>query len=216
VGQEIATESIIETIFAKRADPDRENKPVCLFLVGAPGHGKSEMAKNIANCLAPADNIIINCGTIGDSKWALFGSDVGYIGSDKGTELANFIESHNGKFGVVVLEEFEKAGSDAREALLHPFESGEWSNKKSHTKPFKCSKIIFIMTSNLINSEITKMLESNGLIVQFMNETDVMKKKTIRKGILNKVENMVKTGAKTNTATGVCTKGYSHSIHLIK
>jgi len=120
------------------------------------------------------------------------GAYLGYIGSDKGTELTNFIESHHGRFGVVVLEEFEKAGSDAREALLHPFESGEWSNKKTHTRPFNCSKIIFIMTSNIINREITQTLENDGLVKDFMNETNVTKKRTIRKNILKKVENMVK------------------------
>lgn len=63
----------------------------------------------------------------------------GYVGTSEGTGLSNWMLNHNKRYarkerklltpidslGVVVLEEFEKLGDAAKEALLHPFESGQ-------------------------------------------------------------------------------------------
>jgi hypothetical protein len=193
VGQELGTDLIIERILAKRGDPNRDKAPVSLFLVGPPGHGKSEIASSIGELLDPGDHVKINCGSIVDGKWGLFGSDPGYVGSGQGTDLSNFIKTHHGRFGVVILEEFEKLGNSAREALLHPLSSGEWANKESKpATPFDCSQIIFFFTSNLINQQITERLESSGLIVKLSAEKNSQKKSNIRSQIVKFVEDMVK------------------------
>jgi len=49
VGQEIATNAIIQHVYGKRADPRFNRKPIVLFLVGAPGHGKTQIAEDLMN-----------------------------------------------------------------------------------------------------------------------------------------------------------------------
>eukprot|EP01124_Arcella_intermedia_P024268 TRINITY_DN4042_c0_g2_i1.p1 TRINITY_DN4042_c0_g2~~TRINITY_DN4042_c0_g2_i1.p1 ORF type:complete len:660 (+),score=171.38 TRINITY_DN4042_c0_g2_i1:216-1982(+) len=197
VGQEIATDTIVERIYAKKVDPKRDRKPVVLFLVGPPGHGKSEIGKSIGSHLSPADLVTINCASISDGKWGLFGAEAGYVGSGQSTDISAFIKKHDGRFGVCVLEEFEKLGQDAREALLHPFESGEWANKDfGGSKPSDCSQIIFIITSNLINEEITEKLMAENLIQLFAEAEDQETRRSIRNDILELVEGMVKTELK--------------------
>lgn len=96
VGQEIATDKTIEDIYGKRSDPKMTKKPVVLFLVGPPGHGKTQISEDIMHVFGN-DFIRINCGDIVDAKWGLFGSEPGYVGSTEGTGLANWMEAHNGK-----------------------------------------------------------------------------------------------------------------------
>jgi len=167
------------------------------FFVGPPGHGKSEFGEAIGRHVAPANFVRINCGNISDGKWGLFGSDPGYVGSGQSTDLSAFIRNHDGRFGVCVLEEFEKLGPDAREGLLHPFESGEWSNKQfGGSRPSDCSKILFILTSNLINVEITRKLEQENLPQKFAQEKDQSKKDGLRQDIVSLVTDMVKSELK--------------------
>jgi len=126
------------------------------------------------------DNMVrVNCGTIVDGKWGLFGADAGYVGSHQKNEIAEFMQRHDNKFGVCILEEFEKIpGKDAKEALLHPFESGEWAIKGGITsKPANCSKIIFFLTSNLINKQITDKLISEGLVEKNTTKNKILIRK---------------------------------------
>jgi ATP-dependent Clp protease ATP-binding subunit ClpA len=69
-----------------------------------------------------------------------------------------------------VFEEFEKLGDPVKEALLHPFESGEWSIKKPGKAAYAdCSNIIFLITSNWKNQEILNWIEENKALQQYVS-----------------------------------------------
>jgi len=211
VGQEFVIDEVIQMIYSKLADASFTRKPVVLFLCGAPGHGKTNLAEDIMNIVAPNDHARINCGDIVDAKWGLFGSDPGYVGTTEGTGLSNFMEAHNNKFGVVVLEEFEKLGNGAKEALLHPFESGEWSVKKpGKTISVDCSKIVFIMTSNMMNRDIVSWFEKTDVVTRYSDADSEEKKEEIRKWILKDVGDLVKGKIKAGQVPE-----FARRIHVI-
>eukprot|EP01125_Pyxidicula_operculata_P018622 TRINITY_DN6629_c0_g1_i1.p1 TRINITY_DN6629_c0_g1~~TRINITY_DN6629_c0_g1_i1.p1 ORF type:complete len:675 (-),score=110.99 TRINITY_DN6629_c0_g1_i1:21-2045(-) len=174
VGQRIGVESVITSIFGKLSDPNREKKPIVLMLVGPAGHGKTSLAEYVIDALCPStsDSVRVNFGTIVDGKWGIFGSDPGYVGTGNATTVTDFMSKHDGKFGVVVFEEFEKVGDSAREALLHPFESGEWENKSGGKPFYDCSRIVFLLTSNLMNEELCQKLDEEGLLQDYFQATD--------------------------------------------
>jgi len=212
VGQEFVIDEVIQMIYSKLADPSLSKKPVVLFLCGAPGHGKTNLAEEIMNVVAPNDHARINCGDIVDAKWSLFGSETGYVGATEGTGLSNFMEAHHNKFGVVVLEEFEKLGDSAKEALLHPFESGEWSVKKPGKQiSVNCSRIIFIMTSNMMSKEIVAWFESTKAIQEYSEAADDdEKKEQIRKCIIKDVGDLVKDKIKSGRVPE-----FARRIHVV-
>jgi hypothetical protein len=197
VGQDFLVEEVISLIYAKLADPRLTKKPIVLLFCGPPGHGKTNLAEDIMTILAPTDHARVNCGDIVDAKWQLFGSEAGYVGSTDGTGISNFMERHHRKFGVVVFEEFEKLGSAAKEALLHPFASGEWSVKKpGRTISVDCSNIVFILTSNLLNQEIVAWFKENDAINKYAEAKNEEEKAQIRKWIFKKLGDMVKDNLK--------------------
>jgi ATP-dependent Clp protease ATP-binding subunit ClpA len=80
-----------------------------MLFAGPPGHGKTELACQLGKLVVNSEesSIKIQCETL-ETKWELQGSALGYQGNAQGSPLNNFISSHNGKPGVVILDEFEK------------------------------------------------------------------------------------------------------------
>jgi len=105
--------------------------------------------------------------------------------------------NHNGSIGVVILEEFEKLGDAAKEALLHPLESGEWSVKKpGKTICVDCSNIIFLMTSNLKNKEILGWLKEKKAIEKWSASKSEKETKSIELWIIKEVSQIIKNSIK--------------------
>ena len=109
-------------------DIQNTGRPLVLMFCGPSGHGKTEMAKGIAGLLkeAPlsgANSVTIPCGSISTST-ELFGLAGAFRGSDTDSELNKFIREHEDRYGVVILDEFEKLEEDAQEGFLEPFDTG--------------------------------------------------------------------------------------------
>ena len=105
-----------------------DGRPLVLMFAGPSGHGKTEMAQGIASLLqeiplSPANSIVIPCGSI-STKTELFGLAGAYRNSHIDSALNKFIRDHQGRRGVVILDEFEKLDNDAQEGLLEPFDTG--------------------------------------------------------------------------------------------
>jgi len=108
------------------------------------------------------------------------------------------MQSHHGRIGVVVFEEFEKLGDAAKEALLHPFESGEWSIKKpGQSISVNCSDIIFLMTSNLKNQDILDWMTKEKAIEKYTNAKSQKEKDSIKQWIMQKVSDIIKNHIKS-------------------
>jgi len=198
VGQEIGIEAILHKICAKYIDLQRDKGPVALLLVGNHGHGKSEIGKFIGGLLAPSHCITLNCATISDEKWGLLGTAMQYVGQTN--ELSGFFKEHDGKMGLCVLKDFEKLGPNARDALIHIFKTGKWPNYQfRESKPYDCSKLIFILTTNMINHQLTEML--GDLPQQFAKQSDIEKRNKMKYDILDTAEQLVKNEMKKRNLT---------------
>ena len=130
-----------------------------MLFSGPPGHGKTETAKQIADLLE-APYMKIDCRNHAN-PWEMFGSGVGYVGSESGSQLGNFIELHEGKRSVVLLDEFDHCDMATWEGFYHVFDEGEYTLKKVPTREFMdkgksssavrildCSKTLFLLTTN--------------------------------------------------------------------
>jgi hypothetical protein len=104
----------------------------------------------------------------------MFGSGAGYIGSDSGSQLGNFMSTFaHTKRSVVLLDEFDHCNSETWEAFYHIFEEGEYTMKKvnsmdgksadaSQTNVLDCSKTIWLLTTNKFDNDIVAFNENHA------------------------------------------------------
>lgn len=163
VGQNFALEQILSEIASAYANTELSRKPLVLLFAGPPGHGKSETAKQLADLLqAPFHKV--DCRNHAH-PWEMFGSGTGFIGSDSGSQLGNFMSTAaNGKRSVVLLDEFDHCQAETWEAFYHIFEEGEFTLKKVNmeskgvdsaaTRSLDCSKTIWLLTTNKFDNDI--------------------------------------------------------------
>jgi ATP-dependent Clp protease ATP-binding subunit ClpA len=106
----------------------------------------------------------------------MFGMSGAYRGSYQGSALNNFvvrIAQDSGTFGVVLLDEIEKADKTVIHALYQVIDKGEWTNKRqdqdedaagNQTQVVSCRNIIFVMTTNAANSIILDYARSKNRV----------------------------------------------------
>jgi ATP-dependent Clp protease ATP-binding subunit ClpA len=80
----------------------------------------------------------------------LIGSPLGYIGSEQGGALTEWLRRH--PYSVVLLDEIEKAHPDVLNVFLNVFDEGRITDNKGRL--IDCSNTLFVMTSNLGAGEV--------------------------------------------------------------
>ena len=100
----------------------RSKAPLVMAFVGPLGHGKTELARQMGALLS-LDIQIIDTAQM-QSTFDIFGGTPSYRNSDKSTQLNSFLKEHNGRRGVVFLDEFDKTTGEVRDALLVALGSG--------------------------------------------------------------------------------------------
>jgi ATP-dependent Clp protease ATP-binding subunit ClpB len=166
VGQNEAIEAVSDAVRRSRAGLQDANRPIGSFIfLGSTGVGKTELAKALAGFLFDDENQITR---IDMSEYQerhavsrLIGAPPGYVGYDEGGQLTEAVRRK--PYGVVLLDEIEKAHSDVFNVLLQVLDDGRLTDNKGRTVNFK--NTIIIMTSNigsqLIQSELDKIDEEN-------------------------------------------------------
>lgn len=127
----------------------KEQKVFSIFLFGASGIGKTEVARLLANGLQEdcyLAKINFQNYSSQDALNSLIGSPAGYIGCDHG-ELSDKIQKS--KVGVLLCDEFEKTNRPVFSFFLELLEEGRFTD--SMAREYDMDGYIIVFTSNIPN-----------------------------------------------------------------
>jgi ATP-dependent Clp protease ATP-binding subunit ClpB len=150
IGQDEAVSAVASALRRSRAglsDPDR---PIGSFLfLGPTGVGKTELARALAEFMFDTQEAMIRLDMSEymekHSVSRLVGAPPGYVGYDEGGQLTEAVRRR--PYGVVLLDEVEKAHPDVFNALLQVMDDGRLTDGQGRTVSFK--NVVLIMTSNI-------------------------------------------------------------------
>lgn len=155
VGQDAAVKALSQRVRAAMAGVKASNRPVGVFLfLGPSGVGKTSLAKELAHFLFDSPEALLRfdmseyheAHTVAN----LIGSPVGYRDSDQGGALTEGLRRH--PYGVVLLDEIEKAHPDVMNIFLGVFDEGRITDNRGRL--IDCSNAIFVLTSNIGAGEV--------------------------------------------------------------
>jgi type VI secretion system protein VasG len=158
VGQSHALETIAERIKTSRAGLTDPRRPVGVFLLAGPsGVGKTETALTLADLLFGGEShmTVINMSEFKEEHKVslLMGSPPGYVGYGEGGVLTEAVRRR--PYGVVLLDEMEKAHPGVQDIFYQVFDKGMLKDGEGRDIDFK--NTVIIMTSNAGTDTVMKL-----------------------------------------------------------
>jgi len=149
VGQDHALDAIAQRIRTARANLTDPRRPIGVFLlVGPSGVGKTETAVTLAELLYGGDQsmTVINMSEFKEEHKVslLMGSPPGYVGYGEGGVLTEAVRRR--PYGVVLLDEMEKAHPGVQDIFYQVFDKGTLRDGEGRDIDFK--NTVILMTSN--------------------------------------------------------------------
>lgn len=149
-GQDQAIDKISDILTCSRAGLKSKNKPLGKFLfIGPTGVGKTWTAKVIAEKFLGNEKMLLKLDMSEYQEAStinkLIGSTIGYIGSEEGGVLTEFVR--NNPNCVVLFDEIEKAHKDLNSILLQIMDEGYVTDNLGRRVDF--SNTIIILTGNI-------------------------------------------------------------------
>lgn len=142
--QDILTRAAIGLDRAKNPNAPR----VVLFLAGPTGTGKTELCKQIAECIFGSEERIVrfDMSEYGqeESDQKLFGAPPGYVGYEEGGKLTNAVKKE--PFSLVLFDEIEKAHNSILDKFLQILGDGRLTD--GHGETVRFTDCIIVITSN--------------------------------------------------------------------
>jgi ATP-dependent Clp protease ATP-binding subunit ClpC len=150
IGQETAVAKIVRAIQRNRVGLNDPNRPIGSFLfVGPTGVGKTLLARTLAKemFLSESSYIRLDMSEFSEqhSVARIIGAPPGYLGHEKGGQLAEHVRHH--PYSVVLFDEIEKAHPNIYNVLLQILDDGQMTDGLGRKVNFK--NTIIIMTSNV-------------------------------------------------------------------
>ena len=143
----------------------KEQRILSVFLFGASGIGKTEVARLIANGLCPESylpKINFQNYSSQDALNSLIGSPAGYIGCEHG-ELSEKVKKS--KVGIILCDEFDKTNRPVFSFFLELLEEGKFTD--SMAREYDVDGYILVFTSNIPNETEFKKIIPQELQTRF-------------------------------------------------
>jgi len=157
VGQDEAITTLSKAVRRARAGLKDPRRPIGSFIfLGPTGVGKTLVAKALAEFMfgSEAHLIKIDMSEFMErhSVARLVGAPPGYVGYEEGGQLTEAVRRKS--YSVILLDEIEKAHSEAFNMLLQIMEDGNLADAKGRKVDFR--NTIIIMTSNVGADQISR------------------------------------------------------------
>jgi ATP-dependent Clp protease ATP-binding subunit ClpB len=174
VGQDEAIDVVAGAIRRSRAGLADPNRPIGSFLfLGPTGVGKTELARALAEFLFDTQDAMVR---IDMSEYMekhavsrLVGAPPGYVGYDEGGQLTEAVRRR--PYGVILLDEVEKAHPDVFNILLQVLDDGRLTDGQGRTVDFK--NVVLIMTSNIrVDEDDVRSALQQYFKPEFINRLD--------------------------------------------
>ncbi len=154
VGQPKAVKALADVVHLLKAKLNDSSEPICsLLFVGPTGVGKTYAAKVLAQYLTGNEQHLIRFDM---NEFIDEGAAERLIGNYANPEGQLTSEIRYRPFGILLLDEIEKAHPKVHDLLLQVLDAGRLTDSLGRTVDF--SNIIIIMTSNLGAEEVNRQL----------------------------------------------------------
>ncbi len=146
-GQDEAIRTLVRAVKRTRAGLGGDQRPVGSFLfMGPTGVGKTELAKQLANCLhVPFLRFDMSEYMEKHAVARLIGAPPGYVGYDQGGILVDSVRKN--PYAVLLLDEIEKAHLDLFDILLQVMDHATLTDNHGREASFR--HVTLIMSSNV-------------------------------------------------------------------
>lgn len=183
VGEDKAIDNLMD--ITKRIRCGYNDRCYSFLFVGSSGVGKSRLAKEYANILVGADNLIrMDMSEYSDSTAVnkILGSSPGYIGYDDNKNILE--EIRNKPNSVLLLDEIDKAHPNIINLFYQILEEGKIKNSKGREVRF--NNVVVIMTSNI-------GFEKNGIGFNKKTDSSVISslKGYFNTAFINRIDNII-------------------------
>src|SRR5256712_12929373 len=153
-GQDEAIAAVANALRRSRTGLQDPNRPIGSFIfLGPTGVGKTELARALAEFMFDDERAMVRLDM---SEYQerhtvarLIGAPPGYIGYDEGGQLTEAVRRR--PYGVVLLDEIEKANPEVFDVLLQVPDDGRLTDGQGRTVDFR--NTVLIMTSNIRRAE---------------------------------------------------------------
>ena len=183
IGENKAIDNLMD--ITKRIKCGYNDRCYSLLFVGSSGVGKSRLAKEYANILVGADNLIrMDMSEYSDSTAVnkILGSSPGYVGYDDNKNILE--EIRNKPNSVLLLDEIDKAHPNVINLFYQILEEGKIKNSKGREVRF--NNVVVIMTSNI-------GFEKNGIGFNKKADSSVISslKGYFNTAFINRIDNII-------------------------
>jgi len=194
IGQDEAIDKVSQRLLMAHTGVGKKTGLLSVFLfLGPTGVGKTELAKSLAEFLFGRENALIRLDMSEfkeeHSIAKLIGSPPGYVGHEEEGQLTSKLRSN--PYSIVLLDEAEKAHPTVFDLFLQLFDEGRITDSKGRT--IDARNVIFIMTSNLLQSEQQKgkigFLEKNDEATDSKSDSEALK--YFRPELLNRIDDQI-------------------------
>jgi ATP-dependent Clp protease ATP-binding subunit ClpC len=189
VGQEEAITTLSKAVRRARAGLKDPRRPIGSFIfLGPTGVGKTLVAKVLAEFMfgSEAHLIKIDMSEFMErhSVARLVGAPPGYVGYEEGGQLTEAVRRKS--YSVILLDEIEKAHSEAFNMLLQIMEDGNLADAKGRKVDFR--NTIIIMTSNVGAEQISRDMTMGFSFKEDDEKTQRREYDTMRDKVMNQLK----------------------------